>query len=97
MEPSIPIIIPRKGRTRQYDLVHKADILKQLKAGIWAYFILLIIEGALRKWFFPRLATPLLVVRDPLAMWLLFVAWKNNEMPSNWYIKSIVFIGIFAI
>ena len=43
-----------------------------LKKGIWLYFLLLIFEGALRKWLLPGLATPLLVVRDPIAMFLLF-------------------------
>ena len=44
------------------------DPRKYLKIGIWIYFYLLIFEGALRKWFLPSLATPLLVVRDPVAL-----------------------------
>ena len=35
---------------------------------LWAYFFLVIFEGALRKWFLPQLATPLLVVRDPICV-----------------------------
>jgi hypothetical protein len=31
---------------------------------IWLYFWLLIWEGSLRKWIFPSLSAPLLVVRD---------------------------------
>ena len=40
------------------------QIAKRIKQMIWLYFFLLIFEGALRKWFLPFLATPLLVVRD---------------------------------
>ncbi len=36
--------------------------IQLLKSGIWAYFLLLIFEGAIRKWIFPGLATPLLCV-----------------------------------
>ena len=39
-----------------------------LKIAIWLYLLLWIFEGALRKWILPSLATPLLVVRDPIAI-----------------------------
>lgn len=46
---------------------------RQLRLLLWLYFWLLIVEGALRKWVLPGLSTPLLVIRDPvalLALWL---------------------------
>jgi hypothetical protein len=68
-----------------------------LKKGIWIYFWLLIFEGALRKWFLPSLATPLLLVRDPIALWLLAVAWKKNMIPTTPYLIVMVVIGIVGI
>lgn len=65
-----------------------------LKKGIWVYFFLIIFEGALRKWFLPFLATPLLIVRDPVAVWLLYTAWKYGKFPSNIYITGIFFAAI---
>src|SRR3546814_1990531 len=53
-----------------------------LKQGIWVYFILLIFEGALRKWVLPGLATPLLVVRDPVALLLLLADRKSTRLNS---------------
>lgn len=52
----------------------KEKTLAQIKKGIWLYFWLLLFEGALRKWFLTPLSTPLLIVRDPVAIWLLFRA-----------------------
>ncbi len=53
------------------------------KWGVWLYLLLLIFEGALRKWFLPGFATPLLVVRDPIVIWLVLVGlskgWLNNR------------------
>jgi len=49
-----------------------------IKYLIWVYFYLLIFEGALRKWVFPSLATPLLLVRDPIAMALIFLSFKSR-------------------
>lgn len=69
-----------------------------LKKGIWVYFILLIFEGALRKWILPGLATPLLLVRDPVAMYILIKAiyyniWKpNNYVIVMWLTTTFAFI-----
>lgn len=60
---------------------------------LWAYFILLIFEGALRKWLLPGMATPLLLVRDPLA-----IAATVLGLPyllKNTY--ALFFIGLGAI
>jgi hypothetical protein len=66
-----------------------------LKKGVWIYFLLLIFEGALRKWI-PGLATPMLVARDPLVLWMCYRMWKNNTLPSGLYLAAIVIIGIIA-
>jgi len=68
-----------------------------IKRGIWIYFFLLIFEGALRKWFLPGLATPLMIIRDPLALWLLFMIWKKGMLPANAYLISFLLIGIISI
>ncbi|WP_411826044.1 hypothetical protein [Luteolibacter sp. AS25] len=70
---------------------------KDLKLGIWAYFLLLIFEGALRKWVLPSLATPLLVVRDPLAILLLGLAFNRGLLVLNGYIITMGVIGIVGI
>ncbi|RZL02607.1 MAG: hypothetical protein EOO89_28945 [Pedobacter sp.] len=67
-----------------------------LKKGVWLYFFLLILEGALRKWVLPGLATPLLVVRDPLIIVMLFVMWKDSILPSGLYLIGMVVLGILA-
>jgi hypothetical protein len=71
----------------------------QLKKGIWIYFFLIIFEGALRKWVLPGLATPLLLIRDPVALWLLIKSIRSDLLPANIYLKAMVvtcIIGIFT-
>src|SRR5450432_3921963 len=68
-----------------------------LKRGIWLYFLLLIFEGALRKWLLPGLSSPLLVVRDPIALWLIFKAIKNGLLPANVYMLGMAFIGVIGV
>lgn len=73
------------------------DKLVGLKVAIWGYFVLLILEGALRKWFLPSLATPLLVVRDPLALYVVSVAWRQGLMPRTFYLTGMIGIGVVGI
>lgn len=78
------------------DALHKKQILKK---GIWIYFLLLIFEGALRKWGIPGLSTPLLIVRDPLALLIIFGAMRQNIYRSNIFSFLMIFasiVGAFA-
>lgn len=70
---------------------------KRLKQGIWLYLILLIFEGALRKWVLPSLATPLLIIRDPIALWLLITASQKGLLPKTSYIFWMILIGFASI
>ncbi|WP_222430978.1 hypothetical protein [Mucilaginibacter pallidiroseus] len=67
-----------------------------LKKGIWLYILLLMFEGALRKWGLPALAAPLLIVRDPVAIALLFVSAKHGLFPSNNYVWTMILVAILA-
>ncbi|WBL26397.1 hypothetical protein [Zunongwangia sp. HGR-M22] len=68
-----------------------------LKKGIWLYFILLLFEGALRKWVFPSLSAPLLIVRDPIAIWLIYAAWKRDLIPYSSFLVSMVFTALLSL
>ena len=65
-----------------------------IKIAIWLYFFLWIFEGALRKWILPSLATPLLIVRDPIAIYIILRAFYLNVKFVNPYI---VFSMIFTL
>jgi hypothetical protein len=57
-----------------------------IKIAIWLYFLLWIFEGALRKWILPSLATPLLIVRDPIAIYIIIRALSLNVKFLNSYV-----------
>lgn len=54
-----------------------------IKKLIWVYFFLLLFEGALRKWFIPSLSQGLLIVRDPIAIWIYYKAYTQGVFPTN--------------
>jgi len=56
----------------------------RIKSLLWAYFWLLIFEGAIRKWI-PPLSVPFLVIRDPIALAIWFYASKTkSSIPKIW-------------
>jgi hypothetical protein len=63
-----------------------------LKKLFWLYFLLLIFEGALRKWVLPGFSAPLLLVRDPVAVLIIIEAHRTNKWPERW---SVV-VGVLA-
>jgi hypothetical protein len=65
-----------------------------IKIAIWLYFLLWIFEGALRKWILPSLATPLLVVRDPIAIYIILRAFYLKIKFINPYV---VLSAIFTL
>jgi hypothetical protein len=68
-----------------------------LKQAIWAYLLLILFEGALRKWFLPSLAAPLLIIRDPLALWIIVIANGRGLFPKTAFVIWMVSIGIISI
>ena len=60
--------------------------LSWLKRWIWVYFWLLIFEGSLRKWVFPSLSGPLLLIRDPVAVIIYIQAYRCGRisMQTMW-------------
>ena len=66
---------------------------------IWAYFFLLVIgEGVLRKWLLPFLSTPLLLIRDPIAVMALFWGWPMLTKSIHWLrVKIVLYIGAISM
>lgn len=71
--------------------------LNSIKIAIWLYFFLWIFEGALRKWVLPSLATPLLIVRDPIAIFIIIRAINLNVKFLNGYVVGAFIITLLAL
>ena len=62
-----------------------------MKKVIWVYFLLLLFEGALRKWFLPGLSQGLLIIRDPIAIWIYYIAYNQGLLSlDNKYIRTLI-------
>jgi hypothetical protein len=81
---------------RQRAIANTVSARNWLKKGIWLYFWLLVFEGALRKWVLPGLATPLLLIRDPVAIWLIGYGYMQGYLKNNVYVVSVYLITAIA-
>jgi hypothetical protein len=61
--------------------VRRLSLLKKL---FWLYFLLLIFEGALRKWTISELSAVLLIIRDPVGIWIIWEAYRTHKWPTRW-------------
>lgn len=75
----------------------KGSNLHLIKTGIWIYFFLLLFEGALRKWFLPGLATPLLIIRDPIAAWVIILSIRENLIRANLVLGGVIIITVVSV
>jgi hypothetical protein len=70
--------------------------LKAVRVLIWVYLVLLVMEGAARKWALPSLSDPLLVIRDPVVLAIYFFAIRDHIFPQNGYVMLLGVIGILS-
>jgi hypothetical protein len=72
---------------------------RRLVSLLWIYLLLLIVEGAVRKWFLPSLSNPLLLVRDPLAILILALGFRSGNLVFDTYVRSLfmLFGGFVAV
>lgn len=59
------------------------SVLDQIRLCFWAYMLLLIFEGALRKWVLPGLSDALLVIRDPIVFYVSYLGLKYKMLRNN--------------
>lgn len=60
-----------------------ASLIRTIRGLIWTYLILLLFEGAFRKWISPGLSAPLLIIRDPVVVLIYILAAAANVFPTG--------------
>jgi len=71
--------------------------LRNIRRLIYLYFILLIVEGAIRKWILPQLSGPLLIIRDPVVILAYLLALRSRIFPWNIFVVSGCLLGIASL
>jgi len=75
----------------------QAPSLQAVRMSIWVYLVLLLLEGALRKWALPNLSDPLLVIRDPVVLAIYVFAIRARVFPWNAFVIVLAIIGVLSL
>ncbi len=101
MTPTAPVVAETASSPRAAGLPpaveHQPVDLTLLKRLLWAYLALWVVEGALRKWILPGLASPLLIVRDPILLLMYALAMAKGVFPRGAFIGWITGISLLAL
>ena len=92
-----PAIAAQSFPVADAPLAERPASLKPVRGLIWVYLILLLIEGALRKWALPQISDPLLLIRDPVVVAIYFFALRAHVFPNNFYVTALGVIGVFSV
>src|SRR5438093_8301170 len=87
----VPVSMPAPLTTDRSKKIRKLGWL------IVFYIVLLMIEGALRKWAVPRLSNPLLVVRDPVLILIYIIALRARVFPRSGFVISLGVIAFVSL
>ena len=68
-----------------------------IKILVWTYLVLLLAEGALRKWVAPSLSDPLLIVRDPVVIAIYVLALASGIFPTSRFIAAIGILAVLSV
>jgi hypothetical protein len=72
-------------------------MLKAIKFLLWTYLVLLIFEGALRKWVLPGAADALLIIRDPVVIMIYLIAIFGGIFPVNGFVIATVVLTAASV
>ena len=64
-------------------LLKKEQVGRSINNAIFLFYILLFVEGILRKWVFPSLSSPLFFIKDPVLIYMYWICWKNKLFPKT--------------
>ncbi len=68
-----------------------------LRKLVWIYLFLWVFEGTLRKWILPGLSNPLVIIRDPILIWIYVLTYFKGIYPRTAFMGWIAGLGAFAL
>ncbi len=77
-------------------LGYESGTIRSIRALVWVYVLLLLFEGAFRKWITPGLSSPLMIIRDPVAILIYVLAISGGVFPTSRFMASLGGIAALA-
>jgi hypothetical protein len=94
--PPAPMPAPAASRSVPAVLLDGSKALRSTRALIYIYLLLLVLEGALRKWVVPQLSNPLLIIRDPVVLLIYIFALRARCFRWNGFVVAVAILGVLS-
>lgn len=75
---------------------YESGTFRSIRALVWVYVLMLLFEGAFRKWITPGLSSPLMIIRDPVVILIYAMAISGGVFPTNRFMVSLCGIAALA-
>ena len=94
---AVPLRGTRPAPPQSSDAWREPTDLSFLKKVLWFYLAVWLVEGSLRKWVLPGLSTPLLIIRDPILLYIYYLAFTKGVFPKGVFVTSVIVLGAVAL
>lgn len=69
-------------------------IIQRVNFLVLIVYLLLIFEGALRKWLLPQLSSPLFFIKDPFVLYIYWLCFYYKLFPRSFYFILTMFMAL---
>ena len=73
---------------------NKTRIIERVNYMVFIVYILLILEGALRKWVLPQFSSPLFFIKDPFVIYIYWLCFYYKLFPRTFYFVLSMFLAL---
>jgi len=64
-------------------VLKKEDAVKKINNAIIVFYILMFLEGMLRKWVAPQLSSLFFFIKDPVLIYMYYICWRFRLFPQT--------------
>lgn len=96
MRSSPPSSAPANPQKDAAATLGRNKALQATRVLIYIYLVLLVVEGALRKWVVPQLSNPLLIIRDPVVLLIYVFAIRARCFRWNGLVVAVAIIALLS-
>jgi hypothetical protein len=75
-------------------VLDKERTIRNINNAIFIFYILMFLEGMLRKWLAPQLSSAFFFIKDPVLLYMYYICWKKRMFPKTVLFQCSVILAV---
>jgi hypothetical protein len=75
-------------------ILDKERTIRSINNAIFLFYILMFLEGMLRKWVAPQLSSAFFFIKDPVLLYMYYICWKKRMFPKTVLFQCSVILSL---